>query len=126
MNDTTRTVDALYAVGHRLIALDRHRDALSLFRTMLVVAPQDERGWLALGACHEALDETEKALVLYSLADAACDGKALRCTIARARLHRTLGAPDEAAAAYADAARLAEAIDDEEAFALVEQERGAA
>ncbi|HVH47517.1 MAG TPA: hypothetical protein VM925_34515 [Labilithrix sp.] len=126
MNATTHTLDALYAVGHRLIGQERPRDALSLFRTMLLVDARDERGWLALATCHELLAEPDKALTLYRLASTACEGKAVRCAIARARLHRSLGANDEATDAYEEAARMAEALDDDDAAALVAREAGAA
>jgi tetratricopeptide (TPR) repeat protein len=124
MNPTTDTLEALYATGHWLIALDRHRDALSLFRTMLLVDARDERGWLALATCHEALDEPEKAIALYLLAASACEDGALRCTIARARLHRALGSTAEAVDAYREAARLAEANEHDELAAVVAAEGG--
>ncbi len=112
------TLDALYAVGHALLERDRTRDAISLFRTMLLVDGRDERGWLALATCHERLDEPEKAIALCELAATACEAP-VRCVIARARLHRTLGADDAAREAYAEAARLADMQDDRELGELV-------
>ena len=57
-----RALDALYATGHWLLSRERVHDAASVFRGMAVLAPDDERAWLALGACHEALKQTELAL----------------------------------------------------------------
>lgn len=126
MSDTTATMNVLYSVGYRLLDLERHHDAISLFRTMLIVDPGDERGWLALAACHEALDETEKAIAIYRLAESACGGRALRCMIARARVQRRLGAVDEATLTYEHALLLTEAHHDDDARDLIESELGAA
>jgi tetratricopeptide (TPR) repeat protein len=125
MNTTTQTQDALYLVGHRLIGLQRYRDALSVFRTMLLVNPRDERGWLALATCHQELDEPEKAITICHLAEVACENKAVRCTIARARIHRSLGSFEEAAEAYAQASRVADALDDRDAAIVIASEGGA-
>lgn len=124
MNSNAQTLDALYAVGHGLMGQDRHHEALSLFRTMLLVDAHDERGWLALATCHEQLDELEKALALCDLAMRACEG-AVRVAIARARLFRALGAADEARQAYAEAAELAAEADTQELASLIQTERGA-
>ena len=124
MDANAQTLDALYAVGHRLVALDRARDAISLFRTMLLVDARDERGWLALATCHEKLDEPEKAIALCLLASSACDDKAVRCAVARARLLLTLGEAEESRTAYADAARMAESLADDEMVALIALEGG--
>jgi len=122
MSSTGPTLEALYAAGHWLIEQDRPRQAISLFRTMLLVDPRDERGWLALATCHEKLDEPEKAIALCQLALDACDGKAVRCTIARARLHKARGERDDALAAYDEAARIAESLDDRDLTALIASE----
>jgi tetratricopeptide (TPR) repeat protein len=110
MTATGETLEALYSAGHWLIEQERATDAVSLFRTMLLVDPRDERGWLGLGACHEKLDEPEKAIALYRLAASACDAP-VRCTIARARLHEFLGDIGDAAEAYEEAARLSNGHD---------------
>lgn len=125
MNDTTGTLNVLYSVGHRLLDLERHHDAISLFRTMLIVDPSDERGWLALATCHEALDETDKAIAICRLAETACGGRAFRCMIARARIQRALGANEEAALTYEHALSLAESHGDDEAHELLQSELGA-
>lgn len=124
MNPNAQTLDALYAVGHRLVAQDRARDAISLFRTMLLVDARDERGWLALATCHEKLDEPEKAIALCLLASSACEGKALRCAVARARLLNAIGEQEESRLAYVDAARMAESLADDEMVALIALEGG--
>jgi len=116
------TADALYGAGHWLLEQERHEDAKHVFRTMLVLAASDERGWLALGACHEGTHELEKAAQLYALAALAC-GTALRCGVARARVLRTLGRNDEAADAYEKAADLAADADDGDLAAIVAAER---
>lgn len=125
MDPNAQTLEALYAAGHWLVEQERHREAISLFRTMLLVDARDERGWLALATCHEKLDEPEKAMALCHLAQSACNGKAVRCTIARARLHNALGDRQEALEAYCDAARIAESMNDDELTALILREGGA-
>jgi tetratricopeptide (TPR) repeat protein len=122
MNTTAQTLDALYATGHWLMQQDRHRDALSLFRTMMLVDARDERGWLALAICHEKLDEIEKAIELCRLAVSACGPHAVRCTIARARLSRASGDHADAVEAYEQALRFAEALNDGELEELIESE----
>jgi tetratricopeptide (TPR) repeat protein len=122
MNPSLQTLDALYAAGHWLMQQDRHRDALSLFRTMMLVDARDERGWLGLAICHEKLDELEKAIELCRLAVSACGPHAVRCTIARARLHRAAGDQDEAAEAYEAALRAAEELNDSDLESLVQNE----
>lgn len=122
--EQSNTLEALYSVGHRLLEHDRPREAISVFRTMLLVEPSDERGWLALGTCHTSLDEPAKALAIFQLAEDACE-VAVRCTIARARLLRSLGAHDEAFEAYEGAAERARLCGDDELETLALTERGA-
>ncbi len=57
--------EAFYAAGHWLYSQRRFEDAVTVFRAVIRLAPSDERGWLALGACHEALDRHDVALELY-------------------------------------------------------------
>jgi tetratricopeptide (TPR) repeat protein len=110
--------DALYAVGHWLLAQERSEDAKHVFRTMLVTSPTDERGWLALGAAHETKGELEQAARLYALAEVASPG-GLRCPIALARLQRRRGHDEEAAALYERVAREADEAGDEALSALI-------
>jgi cytochrome c-type biogenesis protein CcmH/NrfG len=116
---TTETLEALYGVAHWLVMQERHADALSVFRTMLLLEGTDPRGWLGLGACHEALGETEKAVTLYTLASSACGDRAARCSAARARLVRLGGDDDATREAYALAREQAIASDDDELAELL-------
>jgi tetratricopeptide (TPR) repeat protein len=115
-------VDALYAVGHWLYMQDRYSDAIRVFRAVLRVAPHDERGWLALGTCHEALDQHDVALELYDQARRTADA-APRCNIARARVMRARGMLADARESLDEAARIADQLDDEEVRALLVAER---
>ena len=116
------TADTLYSVGHWLIEQSRHDEAKHVFRTMLSVAATDERGWLALGACHEGTHELDKAARLYALAPAAC-GSAVRCHVALARVLRRLERDDEADATYERANDLAAAAEDDALLSLIAAER---
>lgn len=64
-NDRSAMCDALYAAGHYLLERERLDDASVLFRTMLLADARDERGWLALGSCHEQLEQSAMAEQLY-------------------------------------------------------------
>jgi hypothetical protein len=123
MKTTLQAVDTLYATGHWLVSQDRHRDAISVFRTMLLFAARDERGWLGLVTCHDALGENDKALSLSRIAASVCDGGAIRCTIARSRIHRTQGDEDAATDARREAERLAEALGDDDLRGVIASER---
>jgi tetratricopeptide (TPR) repeat protein len=115
-------VEALYATGHWLYSQHRYAHALTVFRAMIHLAPQDERGWLALGACHEAQDQADVALDLY-LAASSVAPCAPRCELARARILRARGRNEEALGAIQEAARMAEELRDDELRGLVAQER---
>jgi tetratricopeptide (TPR) repeat protein len=110
-------LEALYATGHWLYSQDRIPHAQSVFRAIIVLASDDERGWLGLGICHEALDQHDIALELYE----AATGEAIapRCELARARILRRRGREAEARAAIAQAARIAEQQRDHELRRLV-------
>jgi tetratricopeptide (TPR) repeat protein len=118
---TLRGVEALYATGYWLHARERYHDAMCVFRAMILWASSDERGYLALGACHEAIDQTEIALDIYGAATIASP-RSVRSHVARARLLRSAGLRDEAREALESAADLAD--DDDELLALVRSERG--
>jgi tetratricopeptide (TPR) repeat protein len=118
-NDTT--ADTLYATGHWLLGERRYEDAKHVFRTLIVLAPMDERSWLGLGACHEGTHELDKAARLYTLAPQAC-ASALRCLVALARVLRRLERDDESADAYAKAAELAVDLDEGELVAIIATE----
>jgi len=120
--ETSRALEAIYAAGHWLLCRERPRDAASVFRGMTVLDPHDERAWLALGACHEALEHKELALEMYGVGQLLCP-RAVRTRLARARLLDDFGRSDEADAARASAEDLA--TDDDAMMALVASERGA-
>lgn len=112
--------EALYAVGHYLLERGKYRDAAAILRTMVQVAPGDERGWLALGVCHEQVDQPEVAIEMYGTGSALCAPSA-RCDLARARLLRECGEDDLSAEAYEAAAQAA--ADDDELLDVIERER---
>jgi tetratricopeptide (TPR) repeat protein len=116
-------IEALYATGHWLYSQERISHALTVFRAMVHIAPYDERGWLALGACHEAQEQQDIALELYTAAGVLA-GTAPRCDLARARILRSIGRDTEARDAIDEAARIAEELRDEDLRVLVAAERG--
>jgi tetratricopeptide (TPR) repeat protein len=115
-------IEGLYATGHWLYSQDRLEHARSVFRAMIHIAPHDERGWLALGACHEAQGQQDIAFELYGAAVASAS-TAPRCELARARILRQRGQQDEALEAIEEAGRLARELRDDELQALVAAER---
>ena len=117
------TVEAIYAVGHWLLARERTEDAAKVFRVMLHADPKDERGWLALGECHERHGQPRIALELYGTGSVLAVA-AVRCHLARARALRLLDRDDEADLAMETAEELAIERDDEELLALVMTEKG--
>jgi len=117
----SRAIEALYAAGYWLYAQQRIDDAVTVFRAVIRIAPHDERGWLALGACHEAQDRHDVALELYDEARRVAR-TAPRCGLARARILRTRGMDEHAKDAFVEAARIAEELDDDELRALVAEE----
>jgi Flp pilus assembly protein TadD len=120
--DEKRGVEALYATGHWLLTQDRVQDGASVFRAMALIAPKDERAWLGLGACHEALDQPKVALHMYATGRILAR-PAIRCDIARSRLLRASDRGDEADVVLEEAKLNAETIDDETLIALVLAER---
>jgi hypothetical protein len=93
------TVEALYAAGHWLLSGGRHVDAAKVLHVMVLAQaktpgpPRDERGWLALGACHEGLGQPDVALELYRIG-MLVEAPAVRCALARARLLHARGGHD--------------------------------
>lgn len=116
--DRRAACNALYAAGHHMLERDRLDDAAILFRTMLLADAEDERGWLALGECHERLEQDAMAEELYS-AGAQIARSKLRCLVAVSRLFRKQG--DARADEALEAASELAATDDEEE--LLELER---
>ncbi len=119
---SSSAIEALYATGHWLYSQLRIEQAMPVFRAMIHIAPEDERGWLALGACHETQDQSEIALEIYGAATAVAPA-APRCELARARILFARGMKREAEQAVAEAARIAEHTCDEDLRALVAQQR---
>jgi Flp pilus assembly protein TadD len=120
--DAKRGIEALYATGHWLLTQDRPADAACVFRAMALLAPQDERSWLALGACHEALGQSERALQMYGTGRVLAR-PSVRCDIARSRLLRTKDRDHEADAVLEHASETAEGLDDQVLIELVAAER---
>lgn len=119
--DCHQACNALYAAGHHLLERDRIDDAAVLFRTMLLADAEDERGWLALGACHERLEQDAMAEQLYS-AGAQLARSRVRCLIAVTRLLRRLR--DDRALDALDAATELAATDEEEELVELERNHG--
>jgi thioredoxin-like negative regulator of GroEL len=94
MTSILSTLEALYATGYELLAQERIANAASAFRTMLRIAPRDERAWLGVGECHERAGQLRIAIELYgagSVAAAKNGHASVRCLLARARLLFKLG-----------------------------------
>jgi len=119
---TMSAVEALYATGYWLHSRERHSDAACVFRAMVCVAPKDERGWLGLGLCHEALEQLEVALEIYGTGSAFA--RAVRCEVARSRVFRAMGDHAGAREALERASEQA-SLGDEDLAALVANERRA-
>jgi tetratricopeptide (TPR) repeat protein len=115
-------VEILYSTGFELHAQERYRDAAKVFQVMLVAAPTDERGWLALADCHEKLGQRHIALELFSAGTLAAE-PAPRCMLSRFRLLYDLDRPQEADDAYDAALELAAAADDEALTKLIQNEK---
>lgn len=121
--DRAGACNALYAAGHHLLRRDRIDDAAVLFRTMLLADAEDERGWLALGACHEQLEQHAMAEQLYS-AGAQLARTKVRCLVAVALLFTKLG-DDRAGQALDAAMDLVTTDEEQELVELVELGSGA-
>jgi hypothetical protein len=120
-------IEAIYATAHWLLGRDRVSEAATVLRTFLLLAPNDERAWLGLGACHERIEQPLIALELYGAGSVVTRGTAptsVRCQLARSRVLRDLGREDEAADAIDLAIAAAEASNDDALLALATRERG--
>jgi len=113
-------VDALYATGYFLFAEQHVMHARAVFRGMIHLAPDDERGWLALGACYEA-QHPDLALRLYESARQSTSF-APRCELARARILRARGRLSEARQALTEAAIGAQHARDVELQSVIARE----
>lgn len=117
-------VESVYALGHWLFTQDRFSDAVTVFRLMMRAAPTDERGWLAVGICHEKLGQPQIALEMYGGGAVAAEPSA-RCHLARFRTLWELDRIDEADEAIEVAREIAEDQDDEGLLVQVIAERRA-
>jgi tetratricopeptide (TPR) repeat protein len=108
-------VESLYACGHALLQGGQYERASAIFRAMVMCDPKDERGWLALGMCHEAAQQPLVALHMYRVA--MDENQSVRCAIAYAQLVRKLGGDEEADNCFELATEWAQ--DDDELKALV-------
>ena len=117
-----RALEALYTTGLWLMDQGRITDAARVFEAMMVCEPTDERGWLALGTCHERLDNSKVAYSIFEAGRHAASPSA-RCELARARAARAMGDSDTADEAYDDAIAAAEALDDAELQQLATMEK---
>lgn len=115
------TVEKLYGLGYWLYGQERFADAALAFRTMLRTAPSDERSWLALGSCHERINQFRIALELYGTGSAIVP-TSVRCQLARVRVLKQMDRESEAQDALEMASRLAEEQGDDELIRLVRAE----
>lgn len=121
--DPVRGANGLYAVGHAMLEQDDFRSAATVFRAMAAAVPTDERAWLALGACHEGVDQPAIAAEMYRTGEALAPVPVL-CAIARSRVERAMGFDVEAQDALAAAEAIAERAGDVHLERLVRAERG--
>jgi tetratricopeptide (TPR) repeat protein len=112
--------ELVYSKGFAFHADGRYAEAAEAFRVMLQIAPTDERGWLALGDCHEKVGQKRVALEIYGAGSVAAQ-PAPRCLISRFRILYDAGHFSEADAVLNDADSLA--ADDEQLSKIVSDER---
>jgi tetratricopeptide (TPR) repeat protein len=96
--------DALYAVGHTLFQAEDYVRAADVFRFLLLAEPKRTSAWLALGACHEHLDEHDVAASLYE-AGFRLDSQAIDLGLLAARARARSGEHAEAEQLLDDVAR---------------------
>lgn len=117
-------VEALYATAHWLLGSSRFADAARVFRVMAYHCPEDERGWLGLGRCHEEIGQLAVAAEMYRIGESTC-AHAVRCGVALARALRALGREEDASVALERASELAVETGDDALVAMVAAEGGA-
>src|SRR5271170_4137940 len=106
----SEAIEAIYAVAHSLLSREMVAEAAKGFRIMLRFAPDDERGWIGLGTCHERVQQPHVALELYgtgSIAASRVGTISVRCLLAMARLLFAMGR--EVDSVFVDAERAARA-----------------
>jgi tetratricopeptide (TPR) repeat protein len=117
-------IEALYRKGFELHARERYAEASAVFRAMLRAAPTDERGWLALGDCHEKLGQHRIALELYSAGTIAAE-PAPRCSLSRFRALYDLNCKSAAESAYDHSLQIAKSLQDGALISTIQNERRA-
>jgi len=117
-------IEALYQKGFTLHAEDRFGEAAAFFRAMLRAAPTDERGWLALGNCHEKIGQHRVALELYSAGSIAAR-PAPRCQLSRFRALYDMSRFSDAQVAYDEAMKTIALCGDDALVSILEGERRA-
>jgi tetratricopeptide (TPR) repeat protein len=111
--------EGLYATAYWLLEEDRVRDAADVSRTLVLLAPEDERGWLLIGTCHERIGQDSVAAELYA-AGCAFIRDSVKCRVALARALRSLARDDEAITVLEDAVDLASGNEELKQLALSE------
>jgi hypothetical protein len=115
-------IEALYATARWLLVHGQTREAAATASALVRLAPHDERGWLTLGAAHEASSQATVALEMYGVGRVMA-APAPRCELARARALASLGKHAESRLAYAAAAEMANGLGQRALLELIESER---
>ena len=113
-------VESLYTMAYQLFEGGRYDEALKLFRLVMQLRPEDERGWLGAGVCHESLGQWHIAVNMYAAA-IVTTGKSVRCALSYHRVLKQLGKDEQAEQALERALQWAEQGDDEQDLRLVRQ-----
>lgn len=123
--DKALAIEGVYSTGHWLFSQERYKDAADVFRAMVTMAPEDERGWVGLGMCHEAFEQLRIAKEIFA-AGTTLAKSPLRCAVALVRVLKRLGDDEAAAEILAMADEMAERSIDDDAKLLVDEEKRAA
>ncbi len=110
--------DVVHAVGVTLYEREDLRSACDVFRYLVLGRPTEARSWSALAMCHDALDDTDRAIALYEVAVCAPDlhGARPRAVLYLARALWHTARFDESRARLAEID--VDALDDDELRAL--------
>lgn len=63
-----KTLDALYALAYNYYTAQDYEKAQTIFQALCVYKHNEEKYWLGLGGCRQALQEYGKAIDAYSIA----------------------------------------------------------
>ncbi|CAN5677803.1 hypothetical protein BH09MYX1_BH09MYX1_61140 [soil metagenome] len=124
-HDRQAAIEGVYATAHWLFSQERYKDAADVFRAMVTMAPEDERGWVGLGMCHEGAEQLRIAKEIYA-AGTTLAKSPVRCAIALVRVLKRLGDDDAAVEILSMAEEMSECSSDEDAKLLVDEEKRAA